>query len=40
MDKVRYYDTITMCELTRDLEIMDAGDLTEIGEKGINMSGG
>lgn len=29
-----------MCELTRDLEILPAGDLTEIGEKGINLSGG
>lgn len=29
-----------MCELTRDLEILPGGDLTEIGEKGINLSGG
>ena len=29
-----------MCELSRDLEILPAGDLTEIGEKGINLSGG
>ena len=29
-----------MCELTRDLEILPAGDMTEIGEKGINLSGG
>lgn len=29
-----------MCELERDLEILQAGDLTEIGEKGINLSGG
>lgn len=29
-----------MCELQRDLEILPAGDLTEIGEKGINLSGG
>jgi ATP-binding cassette subfamily C (CFTR/MRP) protein 1 len=26
--------------LTRDLEILPAGDRTEIGEKGINLSGG
>lgn len=26
--------------MTRDLEILPAGDLTEIGEKGINLSGG
>lgn len=29
-----------MCELERDLEILGCGDLTEIGEKGINLSGG
>ena len=40
LDKELYYDAITMCELTRDLEILGAGDLTEIGEKGINLSGG
>jgi ATP-binding cassette subfamily C (CFTR/MRP) protein 1 len=40
MDKIKYVDTIRMCELERDLEILPAGDLTEIGEKGINMSGG
>lgn len=38
MDK--YVDTIQFCELERDLEIMNAGDLSEIGEKGINLSGG
>ena len=35
-----YKDTIQDCELERDLEILPAGDLTEIGEKGINLSGG
>ena len=38
LDKVRYVDVIRMCELERDLEILPAGDLTEIGEKGINLS--
>lgn len=28
------------CQLERDLEILPAGDLTEIGERGINLSGG
>ena len=32
--------TIKSCELLRDLEILPAGDFTEIGEKGINLSGG
>ena len=40
LDKVRYVDAIRLCELERDLEILPAGDLTEIGEKGINLSGG
>jgi ABC-type multidrug transport system fused ATPase/permease subunit len=40
MDKEHYYDTIKLCELERDFEILPAGDLTEIGERGINLSGG
>ena len=28
------------CQLEADLAIMPAGDMTEIGEKGINLSGG
>jgi ABC-type bacteriocin/lantibiotic exporter with double-glycine peptidase domain len=40
MDMEKYYDTIQMCELERDLEILGCGDATEIGEKGINLSGG
>ena len=28
------------CELIRDLEILSSGDMTEIGEMGINLSGG
>ena len=31
---------IKLCELKKDLEILPAGDKTEIGEKGINLSGG
>lgn len=39
--ETRKYDrVIKMCELSRDLEILPAGDMTEIGEKGINLSGG
>lgn len=40
LDKAKYVDVITMCELERDIEMLPAGDLTEIGEKGINLSGG
>lgn len=31
---------IFQCGLSRDLEILDAGDQTEVGEKGITLSGG
>ena len=40
MDEDRYNNTIHLCELENDLEILPGGDLTEIGEKGINLSGG
>lgn len=39
-DAHRYAQTIKKCQLERDLEILPAGDSTEIGEKGINLSGG
>jgi ATP-binding cassette subfamily C (CFTR/MRP) protein 1 len=39
-DEARYNETIKICQLRRDLEILPGGDLTEIGEKGINLSGG
>jgi ABC-type sulfate/molybdate transport systems ATPase subunit len=35
------YDAVlAACALTHDLEMLPAGDMTEIGEKGITMSGG
>ena len=40
MDQLRYVHTIMACQLEPDLAIMPAGDQTEIGEKGINLSGG
>lgn len=39
-DKKRYKDVIIACALERDLEILDAGDETLVGEKGITLSGG
>jgi len=39
-DKRRYVETMMACQLETDLTIMPAGDDTEIGEKGINLSGG
>jgi len=39
-DEAKYREALRICELERDLEILPAGDLTEIGEKGINLSGG
>ena len=39
-DKKKFEKCIKACELERDLEVLPASDLTEIGEKGINLSGG
>ena len=39
-DKRKYVETMVACQLESDLAIMPAGDFTEIGEKGINLSGG
>jgi ATP-binding cassette, subfamily C (CFTR/MRP), member 1 len=40
MDEKRYVTTVKACCLERDFEILQSGDLTEIGERGINLSGG
>ncbi|KAG5650158.1 hypothetical protein H0H81_000505, partial [Sphagnurus paluster] len=40
LDEERYSKVIYQCGLTRDLELFQAGDLTEVGEKGLTLSGG
>ena len=39
-EEEKYNETVKICQLRRDLKILPAGDMTEIGEKGINLSGG
>ncbi len=39
-DEDRYNRVIDTCCLTHDLSILEEGDMTEIGERGINLSGG
>ena len=39
-DEDRYNDVIDACALKRDLEVLDSGDATLVGEKGIVVSGG
>lgn len=40
MDKKLYWRTLRACALDKDIESFPHGDLTEIGERGMNMSGG
>ncbi len=39
-DENKYHEVIEVSALRPDLDILPGGDLTEIGEKGINLSGG
>jgi ABC-type multidrug transport system fused ATPase/permease subunit len=39
-DEVKYNTVLDLCELRPDLEVLVGKDMTEIGEKGINLSGG
>ncbi|KZT67112.1 P-loop containing nucleoside triphosphate hydrolase protein [Daedalea quercina L-15889] len=39
-DRERYEKVIDQCSLRRDFELFAAGDMTEVGEKGITLSGG
>ncbi|KAI8607429.1 ABC transporter type 1, transmembrane domain-containing protein, partial [Chytriomyces sp. MP71] len=40
MDISRYNSVLQACALLKDLDLLEARDMTEIGEKGINLSGG
>jgi ABC-type multidrug transport system fused ATPase/permease subunit len=40
LDDGRYAKVIEACALQKDLEMLDDGDLTDIGANGINLSGG
>ena len=39
-DEEKYNRVLNLCQLIEDLETFEGKDLTEIGEKGINLSGG
>ena len=39
-DATKYQTILDLCELNQDLQSFPGGDLTEIGEKGVNLSGG
>ncbi|KAL1697496.1 P-loop containing nucleoside triphosphate hydrolase protein [Schizophyllum commune] len=39
-DEERYKKVLYQCALERDLQLFDAGDNTEVGEKGLTLSGG
>ena len=40
MNRTRYVRTLYACCLVDDLQLLPAGDLTVIGDKGVNLSGG
>ncbi|KAJ7678094.1 hypothetical protein DFH06DRAFT_975898 [Mycena polygramma] len=40
VDEDRYAQVIRQCALEKDLELLAAGDQTEVGERGQNLSGG
>jgi ABC-type transport system involved in cytochrome bd biosynthesis fused ATPase/permease subunit len=39
-DEARYNEVIECCALRPDLDMLEDGDATEIGEKGVSLSGG
>lgn len=40
MEPERYNTVISACALSQDLSELPAGDQTELGERGVNLSGG
>lgn len=38
LDQERYDKVLEVCQLSHDLHMLEDGDMTEIGEKGINLS--
>ena len=40
LNKRKYVETIYACQLESDLKLMPAGDRSEIGERGVTLSGG
>ncbi|KAJ7282599.1 hypothetical protein C8J57DRAFT_1295798 [Mycena rebaudengoi] len=40
MDEARYNDVVNCCALKPDFDILEDGDATEIGVKGVSLSGG
>ncbi|KAF9475019.1 multidrug resistance-associated ABC transporter [Pholiota conissans] len=39
-DEVRYRKVLRQCALEKDMELFEAGDKTEVGERGLTLSGG
>ncbi|KAG7095389.1 hypothetical protein E1B28_006144 [Marasmius oreades] len=39
-DEARYQKTLEVCALITDMDILEDGDESEIGERGVNLSGG
>ena len=37
VDEAKYQEVVKACSLTQDLQMLPNGDMTEIGEKGINL---
>ena len=40
LDEERYRKVLEVCELNKDIRLFEGGDQIEIGEKGVNLSGG